>query len=253
MKIFKQMFGLIVNILSKPFYFLASLASLIGFFIVFYNDSTKVIIALSFFCFLLLSLIGTLIYTMLKLLDKSHTDFESKSTFIKYETLDGNNITYEAYKLMQCKRPILSEYHYNFKWSGTHMPNITSNLQTVINVLDDKNPSNYDKAILKFKKPLTFNESCVIHFKSELDDTDKQSNTYVSNRILRSVDVIHYRIILKYKSENSNAVLERKKNDSVSQDFEKLKEIPYDSTSKSYEYHLLNPDLGYIYRIRWNR
>ncbi|WP_370425287.1 hypothetical protein [Tenacibaculum dicentrarchi] len=154
---------------------------------------------------------------------------------------------------MQCKRPILSDYDYNFKWSGTHLPVITSNLQEVTNVVDDNNPSHYDKAVLKFKRPLTFNESCVIHFKSQLDDTDKQSDTHVSNRILRPVDVIHYRIILKYKDSNTNAILERKKNDAVSQNFEKIREIAFDLDSKSYEHHLLNPELGYIYRIRWDR
>jgi transcription elongation GreA/GreB family factor len=34
---------------------------------------------------------------------------------------------------------------------------------------------------------------------------------------------------------------------------EKIKEIAFDYTSKSYEYALLNPELGYIYRIKWDR
>jgi hypothetical protein len=147
MKIIKEMFNLIANILSKPFYFLASLSSLIGFFIVFINDKNKVLISFIFFNVLLLALIGTLIYTILKLLTSSSKDFESRSTFIKYETSDGNNIVYEVYKLIQCKRPILSEYDYNFKWSGTHLPTITSNLQSVLDIVDENNPSNYDKAI----------------------------------------------------------------------------------------------------------
>ena len=120
-------------------------------------------------------------------------------------------------------------------------------------VLDNKDPSNYDKAILKFKTPLTFNEICAINFKAELDDTDKQSATYISNRILRPVDVIHYRIVLRYKENSENAILERRKINSVSQSFEKIKEIPFDNMSKSYEYPLLNPELGYIYQIVWKR
>lgn len=198
-------------------------------------------------------MIGTLIYTLLKLLSKSTTDFESKSTFIKYETLDGHKISYDVYKLIQCKRPLLSQYEYSFKWSGTHLPKITSELQKVENIFDSKDPSVYDKAILKFSKPLHYNESCVINFKADLDDSDKQSETYISNRIIRPVDVIHYRIVLRYKDGNSNAFLERRKIESVSQNFEKLREVPFDTTSKSYEYALLNPELGYIYRLKWNR
>jgi hypothetical protein len=123
----------------------------------------------------------------------------------------------------------------------------------VFDIYDDKNPSNYDRAILKFKNPLKFNDSCVLHFKADLDDTDQKSDTYVSNRILKPVDVIHLRVILKHKSNSSNAVLERKKIDSVSQNFIELKEIAFDLNSKSYEHHLLNPEVGYIYRLRWER
>lgn len=253
METLKDMFKFIVNLLSKTFYFLAALASLVGFFVVFINDKDKVLWSFIFFNFLLLVLIGSAIYTILRLLNKSTLDFESKSTFIKYETLDGNNISYEVYKLIQCKRPILSEYNYSFKWSGTNQPKIHSDLQTVIDVMDFNNPSNYDKAILKLKKPLIFNESCVIHFKADLDDSDKQSGTYVSNRIIRPVDVIHYRILLRHKDDNPNAIIERKKIDAVSQAFDKVKEVPFDKTSKSYEHPLLNPELGYIYRISWDR
>jgi hypothetical protein len=225
----------------------------VGFLIVFINDTNKVLYSFIFFNILLLVLVGTLVYTILKLINNSTDEFESKSTFIKYETVDGNKITYEVYKLIQCKRPISSDYTYNFKWSGTHLPTIYSNLQDVTDIYDDKNPSNYDRAILKFKNPLKFNDSCVLHFKADLDDTDQKSDTYVSNRILKPVDVIHLRVILKHKSNSSNAVLERKKIDSVSQNFIELKEIAFDLNSKSYEHHLLNPEVGYIYRLRWER
>ena len=106
MKTFKEMLLLISNLLSKPFYLLANLASLIGFLIIFISDKNKILISFIFFNILLLVLIGTLIYTILKLLSNSTTDFESKSTFIKYETLDGNKISYDVFKLIQCKRPI---------------------------------------------------------------------------------------------------------------------------------------------------
>lgn len=106
METLKDMFKLIVNLLSKTFYFLAALASLVGFFVVFINDKDKIFWSFVFFNFLLLVLIGSSIYTILRLLNKSTSDFESKSTFVKYETLDGHNISYEVYKLIQFKRPI---------------------------------------------------------------------------------------------------------------------------------------------------
>lgn len=136
------------------------------------------------------------------------------------------------------------------------MPKVTSDIQNVTNILDDQDPSKYDRAILKFNKPLYFNENEVIHFKAILDDTDKQSGTYVSNRIIQDVDIIHYRIILKYKASDYdvNAILERNKINAInSTNYEKLKEIAFDNTTKSYEYHLLKPEINYNYRIRWER
>ena len=253
MKVIKQIITSIANVLSKPFYFLAALASLVGFFIIFASDKDKVLWSFVFFNLLLLILIGSLIYSIFKLLNNSTTDFESNSAFIRYETLDGNKITHEVYKHIQCKRPILSKYEYKFKWSGTHFPIVTSDLQIVENVLDKKNPSTYDKAVLRFRTPLLFNENSVVHFRAELDDTDKRAEPYVSNRIVRPIDIIHYRVVLQHKEDNANAVLERRKIDSISNSFEKIKEIAFNKVSKSYEYPLLNPELGYMYRISWER
>lgn len=248
-----DLYNLVVKVLSKPYLFLVSLASLITIPFGFIQDQDKVIVSLVVFIILLLILFGTLIYTILRLLNDSCEPFDSKSTFIKYETNDASKISYDVYKLIQCKRPILSEYIYNFKWSGTHVPIISSDLQQLKNINSFNNVSQYDNAVLQFNKPLRFNESCVVHFKAIIDDADRRSDTYISNRILRQVDLIQYRVVLSYKTTSSNAILERRKIDSISVNFEKIKEISFDTNSKSFEYHLLNPDLGYIYRFSWER
>ncbi len=255
MSTFKDGYNAIVNIFSKQFYFLASLASLIGLFLFFVTTKWAVIVALGFFCIVLLSFTIALIHTLLRLINLGNNEFESKSTFVKYETLDGKNIVFETYKLIQAKKTMLTEFSFSFKWSGSIMPTVNSDIQNVINIVDDQDPSKYDKALLKFKKPLYFNENEVIHFKAILDDTDKQSGTYVSNRIIQDVDIIHYRIILKYKSADYdlNAILERKKINAINSNYEKLKEIAFDNITKSYEYHLLKPEINYNYRIRWER
>ncbi len=255
MSILKDVYISIVNIFSKQFYFLASLASIIGIFLVFFNDKYSITIALAFFCLMLLIFTITLIYTLFKITRLNSTDFESKSTFVKYETTDGSTIIFEIYKLIQSKKPILSEYIFNFKWSGTIMPQITSDLQNVVNVMDLQDQTKYDKAILKFKKPVYYNDNEVIHFKAIVNDNDKKSETYVSNRITQEVDIIHYRIILKYKPQeySKNAILEKRRINAINSKFEKVCEIGFDNTTKCYEYHLLKPDLGFIYRISWER
>lgn len=160
------------------------------------------------------------------------------------------------FKLIQAKRPLLTEYDWGFKWSGSHLPIITSDYQNVKDVLDEKDPGKYDKAVLKFSKPLYYNQTTVVHFKAIADDSDHKSGTYVESKVKYEVDVIHYRIVLKHKAENfdTNAIIERKKIKSdVGSKYEKIKEIPFDKGTKSYEYHLFSPEIGYYYRISWVR
>jgi len=246
----------ISSLFSGKFAFFASVSSILGFFALFVAEKWAVFAALAFFCIMLLTFTSFLIYALYKILDVKQTDHENRSSFIKYETLDGNIITYETYKLIQVKKPVLTEMAYNFKWTGTHLPIITSDLQEVANTVDENDPTKYDRALLKFKKPVYYNQNCVLHFKAILDDVDKRSKPYVESRVTSEVDIIHYRIILKNKTQEykQNAVLEKCKITSVvSSTFEKIREIPFDSITKSYEYNFLNPEIGYFYIIRWEK
>lgn len=252
----KTAYTTIVNIFSKQFYFFSALTSFIGLFLIFLKERWAVYTALSFFCIMLLIFTCYLIYALFKILEIRGSDHANKSTFVKYETSDGNIIHYEAYKLIQVKQPVMTEFEFSFKWTGTHLPHITSDLQQVINIVDENDPTKYDKALLKFKKPLYFNQNCVVHFKAELDDTDKKSKPHLEAKVSNEVDIIHFRVILKHKpiAYDKNAILEKCKIDSgVSPGFKPMREIPFDKLTKSYEYHLLNPEIGYYYRISWEK
>ena len=255
MKALKDAYFALSNIFSKQFYFLASLASIITLIILFVKESNAVWIALSFFCVLIFAFTCTLIYTLFRLINLKEVEFESKSTFVKYETTDAHTIIFEVYKLIQSKKAIITEHLFNFKWTGSAMPVITSELQSVSNTFSKEDSSVYDNAVLKFNRPIYYNENEVVHFKAVLDDTDKRSEPYVSNRIMQEVDIIHYRIILKHKPADycQNAFLERKMIDSITNNFTTIKEIAFDPATKSYEHHLLKPELGYVYRIRWEK
>ena len=255
MKILKDILIFVGYFNAKVFLYIASFASIFGVATFFVEKSWAVIFSLAFFCLMLLAFTVSLIYTLFRVLDVRSKDYESKSTFIKFEALTKVNLIYETYKLIQSKKPLLSEIDYKFKWSGTLLPKITSNLQDVINVVDLHDSEKYDNAILKLRTPLYFNQDQILHFRAELDDTDLKANPWISNRIIQSVEIIHYRIILKYKAANynANAFVERIKSNSISRQYELIQEIPFDKLTKSYEYHLLYPIIGYTYRIRWTK
>lgn len=244
----------ISSLFSGKFAFFASLASVLGLLVIILKDSLAVLIALIFFCIMLLVFTTFLIIKLYQILNIKQTDHENRSTFVKYETSDGNIIIFETYKLIQAKKPVLTHVPYHFKWTGTHFPQVYSDLQEVINIFDDHNPNNYDKAILKLKKPLYYNQNTVLHFKAKLDNTDRKAKTHVELKVSDEVDIIHYRIVLKHivNQVYKNATLERCLIASERHmEYEKIKEIAFDNLSKSYEYHLLNPEIGYYYRIRW--
>jgi len=129
-------------------------------------------------------------------------------------------------------------------------------MQIIGSLIGEQNPAKYDKVLLKLKTPLYYNQNCIIHFRAELDDTDKISKPFVESRVDKETDIIHFRIILKNKSNefDRNAVLERKRISSdVCTESEKIREIPFDKITKSYEYHLLAPETGYFYKIKWEK
>lgn len=255
MSTFYNIFKTISSVFSKTFYFIASLASIFGVVYFFITDQTSVLFALSFFCLMLLSFTIALILALFKILEINHTDHKDKSTYVKYETFDGNKIVYECYKVIQCKKPMLTDFEYNFKWSGTHLPVVTSKTQEVTSILDFKDPTKYDKALLKFKTPLYYNQNSVIHFKADLDDTDHKSSPHLEIRVTDEVELINFRVVLRHKTEDFKdaAKLQRRKLDSIASTYEELLHIPFDFQTKSFEYQLINPEVNYFYRIIWVR
>ena len=107
------------------------------------------------------------------------------------------------------------------------------------------------------KRALTYNETGTIHFLAKLDDVDNASKPYVEVKVEVPTEIIHFRVILKHKPDNYRvpASLKRKKINSQtgSTDYNTLKTISFEETCKSYECHLLEPEVGYFYRIEWEK
>ena len=59
------------------------------------------------------------------------------------------------------------------------MPRIFSNSQRIENIKHYSDAQQWDSAILRFKKPLTYNESTVVHIKTENDDHDGTAKPFI--------------------------------------------------------------------------
>lgn len=237
------------------FAIISGLFSIAGGIMSFCYDKNKAIIALIAIIVFLLALLFTIWYALSKIIrNNNESEFQKLSFFTKYECLDKTHIKYDGYRLIQSKRPVLSEIKWMFKWSGSVPPKISSTLQNCDGKIISNSTNDYDHTVLKFKKALTYNESAVVHFHAEMDDVDGLAQPHLDVKIEEPISVVDFRVILAYKTPDfsEQAKFMRKRiNSSVPNDYEIIETVSYNPNSKSYEYVLTNPEVGYYYRLEW--
>lgn len=236
---------------------LASLCSIIGLMLMFISNTIACIIALTIFCVGFVVLIWGILRAINKVvLDNSDKEYKSISTTYVYHSKDGKKSTLDTYRMIQCKRLFLTEIHFNFKWTGTKMPKLSSDIQSIEKVRHNKDGNKWDDAVIKFNRPLRYNECTVMNIKSENDDIDNTAKPWLSCKLSAPIDMINYQIMLSYKKDGFNqpAFFERKKIDSdVDGDFEYIESVEFDEGNKIYRFCIVNPEPGYIYRLRWEK
>lgn len=189
-----------INTFIRPYFaFAASACSIIGLIIVVLSDKEATLIALATLCLCIILILIGIMLAIKKILNQNYgKEYKGISSFYVYQTDDGEKSTFETYRLIQCKRMFLSQIEYKFKWSGSIMPKIWSNSQIVDNIVHHEDPQQWDSAILKFKKPLTYNESTVVHIKTENDDHDGTAKPYIYCRLESPIDIMQFRVLLAY-------------------------------------------------------
>lgn len=234
---------------------IAGIASIVGIVILAFSNATNTVIALSFFCGCLLVLLISIVWAIYSFVKQGNENNHLKvSVFTKFEALDKTHSIFETYRVIQSKRIILSDIDQNFKWSGSKLPEVSSKFQEVKNIIT--NDQDYDKAILTFKRPLLYNETGVVHFKAETDDYDGKAKPHLDYRVDSFINIIHYRVILKYKNDDFHQpakVLRKPINCKTPTDYTEIGSITFDERAKCYEYYLISPEPGYFYRIQWEK
>lgn len=239
---------------SGYFSFIASMASVIGLIIAFASDKNKAIIALiSIIIFLILLLIRLFFFLNELLSQSTNNGYKKFATYIRYSTSDAKYISYEEHRFIQCKSIILDEYSHKFYWTGSNTPTISSDLQLIDNTI--LNETGFSICKLKFKRPLTLNESGLINIKMAINDSNQVSGTFISQTIQDSIHMVNYRVELPYKDGIvPDAQFKRKKRgapDISPATF--LTNVTFDNSSKAYQYTLIDPEIGYDYILEWVR
>lgn len=245
-----------INTFIRPYFaFAASACSIIGLIIVVLSDKEATLIALATLCLCIILILIGIMLAIKKILNQNYgKEYKGISSFYVYQTDDGEKSTFETYRLIQCKRMFLSQIEYKFKWSGSIMPKIWSNSQIVDNIVHHEDPQQWDSAILKFKKPLTYNESTVVHIKTENDDHDGTAKPYIYCRLESPIDIMQFRVLLAYKPDDcvEKAIFERKLiSQEIDTDYEYMESVPFNPLYKQFYHVVVDPSPGYVYRLRW--
>ena len=236
---------------------LASFCPIASLILLFVNNKIACIVALAICCIGLIAIVFGILRAINKLiLDNSDKEQRGISSFYVHQSNDGRKSTFETYRLIQSKRLFLTEIPYNFKWSGTKHPVLTSNSQTIENVCYNNDKNKWDGARIKFNKPLRYNECTVVNVKTNNDDYDNTAKPWISCKLETPIDMMLFRVMLSYKPSEYKAVaiFERKRIDSeIDGEFEYLECVEFNSGNKLYSFCKTNPEPGYIYRLRWEK
>jgi len=239
-----------IGIWLGPFSALASILSLI----LSYNSQDKDFILHVILIWIIVTTIctlGIMIYGVNKLIKTSYPDDHLiKFIYINFTSETRTHAIYNNYKHIQCKRLIKYSFDHDFKWSTPNRPIVSSNLQTIEKESFSNNRDTLDTVTLRFKEPLYFNDTEIVHFKAEVNDADK-AIPMVAARIKHKTQIVHFVVELRYKGKNynSNAIIERRKTDSPVLAWIEIDNVSFDSFK--YEYFLLTPEIGFSYRMRW--
>ena len=236
---------------------LSGLFSIASFFVALSSDQGMVIIMLIAFIVFLVAILCSVWYAIHKIVHKEFDrEFMKLSFFTKYEYIDKTHIIYDGYRLIQSKRAFLSNIKWAFKWTGTKQPIISSSLQNCDGKIIENTSNDYDHVVLKFKKALSYNESAVVHFHANMDDVDNTAQPHLDVKVEEPISVVDFRVILAYKDTNfsERARFMRKPiNSGIPSNYQVLETVTFNPNSKSYEHVLTNPEVGYFYRLEWEK
>ncbi len=111
----------------------------------------------------------------------------------------------------------------------------------------------YDKAILKFGKPLSLNDYAAIDISFVADNFDNSAVPLFIVKIEHPLEMLRFRIELFHREICADARLSRKRVDADNHvEFELIELVIFDKESRSFEKTLFNPSSRYFYKLEWD-
>lgn len=89
-----------------------------------------------------------------------------------------------------------------------------------------------------------------------MDDFDGKALPHLDYRVDMSLSIIHFRVILRHKGddfERPAKILRRRVQCEHPTEYEEIGSVAFDKRSRSYQYNLIDPEVGYYYRLLWEK
>lgn len=241
-------------IINQPLMWIGTVCSIASVVIAVMYRDTAAWVALGILCLSLLLILIALLRVLNKYLEEDKNgNYRCISSIVTYKTDDGKHISFEMCRFIQAKCAIMQEFDTGFKWTGTEEPQWKSKLQEIVRVEKATDIGKYNSLILRFRNPLLYNQTAVVQYKAEIDDSDQKSETYAEIKVEYPTDYVRILVELPYEN-HPEAKLLRKLIYSVSpSEFIEYEKVVYDSAHKHYRCDIPNPKPGYFYRLSWER
>lgn len=247
-------FDYLIKFAGGYFNFFAGICSIVSLFLIFAKDKNQLILSLIvFIVFLVICFLRLIWFTSQFLMSKSENGYYKLATIVKYTTSDGKHITHDLQKYIQCKQMIMMEHDHEFYWTGSQEPVIESETMKFEEIR--KGDDHYKKAILKFITPLVYNRFFLVHIRMILDDSNGSSKPYINMRVKENTQLITFRVELLHKKRKvPDATLSRSKISANGSDISEFIEmVPFNSKTFSYDCNKYNPEVGYSYKLEWEK
>lgn len=243
---------MVARIVFIFFQIVAGLASIAGWLFMLCSNETNRLIALILFCICLLAICISLIAGIFYYVRTNNpAPYLIDAVYAKIVYTAPTEGSYEFFKTLQNKRVFMSEFTQKLNWTGSGLKNVQSPLSYSIDHKDE--PYHMHTFVVKFKRPLVFNQVTTIHLNMDLEDLHNTCEPWLGQDIKQPTHLLYFSVILKYKPEEytKSAVITKSLIGSPSAK-EMVASVPFEQKTKSYTY-VLEPEMGYSYRIEWEK
>lgn len=171
-------------------------------------------------------------------------------------TENGRTYTYRMQKFVQSKLPVLTRLKQRMNWTGSKIIDVSSDFQELKKISASGKANDPDVFSVRFKPPLLYNQCDALTIQTELDDPNELAKPHLEFEVATPIRLLSWHVELRHASTDygkNPAKLIKSPIKGGAGSEEVIKQINYDPRSFSYRCRLADPEVGFHYRLVWEK